>query len=160
VSSTWVRQCSWHGRLGEGRPEGTSTDRFITVGKKLAPALDSSVTFPGGGCAETWPAQRGSEVHEGGHTGDLKRGGERRCSGHAEEQRSMERGDEKEEEELASPSSGAGDKDGIFDARGGDRGPAAAVAGDRHGEAVTGPWQRGRACACSDRGAQLSGQCN
>jgi hypothetical protein len=72
----------------------------------------------------------------------------------------MERGDGKEEEELASPSSGAGDKDGIFDARGGDRGPAAAVAGDRRGEAVTGPWQRGRACARSDRGAQLSGQCN
>jgi hypothetical protein len=35
----------------------------------------------------------------------------------------MERGDEKEEEELASPGSGAGDKDGIFGTRGGGRGP-------------------------------------
>jgi hypothetical protein len=72
----------------------------------------------------------------------------------------MERGDEEEKEEFASPGSGAGDKDSIFGARGGGRGPIAAVAGDPRGEAVTGPWQRGRACARSDRGARLSGRCN
>jgi hypothetical protein len=147
------------GRAGR-RSEGTDTDRFVTAGKNLVPTLDSLATFPGGDCAETWPAQRGSEAHEGGHTGDLKRGGKWHCSGHAEEQRGMERGDENEEEELASLGSGAGDKDGIFDARGGGRGPAAAVAGDRRGEAVTGPRQHGRACAHSDRGTWLSGWCN
>jgi hypothetical protein len=35
-----------------------------------------------------------------------------------------------------------------------------AVAGDRRGEAVTGPQQRGHACGRSDRGARLSGRCN
>jgi hypothetical protein len=90
----------------------------------------------------------------------LKRGGERCCSGHTDEQRGMELGDEEEKEELASPDIGAGDKDIIFGARGGDRGPVAAVAGNRRGEAVTGPRQRGRVCACSDRGARLSGRCN
>jgi hypothetical protein len=75
----------------------------------------------------------------GGHTGDLKCGGERCCSEHVEEQCGMERGDEEEKEELASPGSGAGDKDNIFNARGGGRGPTAAVASDRRGEAVTGP---------------------
>jgi hypothetical protein len=72
----------------------------------------------------------------------------------------MEWGDEEEKGELASPGSGAGDKDNIFGTRGGGRGPAAAVAGDRHGEAVTRPQQHGRACTRSDRGAQLSGRCN
>jgi hypothetical protein len=139
----------WAGR----RPEGTGTDRFVKAGKNSVPALDSSVTFPGGGCTETWPAQRGFEAHEGGHTGDLNRGGERHCSGHAEEQRGMEWGDEKEEEELASLSSGAGYKDDIFGARGGGRGPAAAVAGDQRGEAVTGPRQRGHAHAHAVTGA-------
>jgi hypothetical protein len=37
----------------------------------------------------------------------------------------MERGDEEEKVELASPGSGAGDKDSIFSTRGGGRGPAA-----------------------------------
>jgi hypothetical protein len=96
----------------------------------------------------------------GSHIGDLKRGGERHSSGHIEEQRGMERGDEEEKGELASPGSGAGDKDNIFGARGGGKGPAAAVAGDRRGEAVTGPRQRGCACARSDRGARLSDRCN
>jgi hypothetical protein len=72
----------------------------------------------------------------------------------------MERGDQKEKEELASPDSGAGDKDSIFGARGGGRGPTALVVGDRCGEAVTGPWQCGRTCARSDRSAHLSGWCN
>jgi hypothetical protein len=72
----------------------------------------------------------------------------------------MERGDEKEEEELASPGSGAGDKDGIFGTRGGGSGPATAMAGDRRGEAVTEPRQRGRTHARSDRAARLSGRCN
>jgi hypothetical protein len=49
---------SWAGQ----RPEGTCTDRFIAAGKNSAPTLDSSVTFPGGCCSETWPAQRGSEA--------------------------------------------------------------------------------------------------
>jgi hypothetical protein len=95
-----------------------------------------------------------------GHTGDLKCGGERCCSGHAEEQRGMEQGNEEEKEELASPGSGVGDKDNIFSARGGGRGPAAAVAGDQRGEAVTGPWQRGHVCARSDQGVRFSGRCN
>jgi hypothetical protein len=69
---------------------------------------------------------------------------------------------EGEEGKLASPS----DHDSVRirarggDTRGGDRGPAAALAGDRRGEAVIGPCQRGRACAHSDRGARLSGRCN
>jgi hypothetical protein len=141
-------------RTAGRQPEETGTDRFITAGKNSAPALDSSTTFPRGGCTETWPAQHGSEAHEGGHIVDLKRGGEWRCSGHAEEQCGMERGDEKEEEELASPGSGAGDTDDIFGARGGGRGPAAAVVGDRRGEAVTGPQQRGHARTHAVTGAR------
>jgi hypothetical protein len=96
----------------------------------------------------------------GHHTGDLKHGGEQRCSGHIEEQRGMEWGDEEEKEKLASPGSDAGDKDSMFGPRGGGRGPAAAVAGDRRGEVVTGPRQRCRACTHSDRGTRLSGRCN
>jgi hypothetical protein len=72
----------------------------------------------------------------------------------------MEQGNEEEKEELASPGSGVGDKDNIFSARGGGRGPAAAVAGDQRGEAVTGPWQRGYVCARSDQGVRFSGRCN
>jgi hypothetical protein len=32
--------------------------------------------------------------------------------------------------------------------------------GDQRGEAVTRPWQRGRACARSDPGTPLSDRCN
>jgi hypothetical protein len=92
-------------------------------------------------CCSSSKAARAATLRgaRGGHTGDLKRGGERCSSGHVEVQCGMEREDEEEKEELASPGSGAGDKDNIFNARGGGRGPTAAVASDRRGEAVTGP---------------------
>jgi hypothetical protein len=158
--SSWVRR---RHRTTVGRPNQRPGEAAVIEAPAGAGDREWSGTdFGELSCCSSSKAARAATLRgtRGGHTGDLKRRGERCCSGHAEEQRGMEREDEEEKEELASPGSGAGDKDDIFGARGGGRGPASAVAGDRHGEAVTGPRQRGRACARSDRGARLSGRCN
>jgi hypothetical protein len=119
--SSWVRR--WH-RTVVGGPSQRPGKAAIVQ----APGGDGDTEWTGAGFGELsrWSSSKAAREAtlrgaRAGHTGDLKHGGEQHCSGHVEEQRDMERGDEGEKKELASLGNGAGDNDSIFSARGGGR---------------------------------------